>query len=352
MEHGAAAAGGYLFSFGGISNNSIVANAYKFDGSVWESIAPLPEPLINMGVVSDGSFIYIIGGSQNVVNARNTLYRYDPAANTYTALAPANLATKGSGTVFLDGKIYKIAGFPVNAVTKAVEVYTVATDNWQAAADYPASLGDIGCFAQDGFVYCAGGQAFSGEKSAATYRYDPNQDSWSDSAMADLPAPRWKAAAFRYNGMPVLAGGSVADFVSSSAITWSAANNTWTALENLPKARYKTAGAVVDEKVCVIGGSTPEGGFVGSNEVQAYACPATYARITGVALDGASYSVTFEALAQRTYRIERATSLVSADFETIEGVADYDSPSGGFGQFSDPSALEQDRAFYRVRLLP
>ncbi len=64
VDNGAATVGATLYSFGGVSNGALVANAYKFDGTTWTPIAPLPQALSKPAVVSDGTSAYIINWSQ------------------------------------------------------------------------------------------------------------------------------------------------------------------------------------------------------------------------------------------------------------------------------------------------
>lgn len=88
-DNGAATVGNTLYSFGGKNGGAFLANAYKFDGTTWTAIAPLPVDLALPAVVSDGTSVYIIGGFNSVAGFVKTLYRYDPSANTYTTLAPS-----------------------------------------------------------------------------------------------------------------------------------------------------------------------------------------------------------------------------------------------------------------------
>src|SRR5205807_9017064 len=86
-----------------------------------------------------------------------------------------------------------------------VEVYRIATNSWSMAANYPMANHSLMAVALGGYIYGAGGNSFADK----TYRYDPNTDTWDDSAIADLPAGRSAAASGVYNGRWVLAGGDV-----------------------------------------------------------------------------------------------------------------------------------------------
>ena len=57
-----ASVGGNLYSFAGVSNGLVVANSYKFDGTTWTAIAPLPVALEWPVAVTNGTDIYIVGG--------------------------------------------------------------------------------------------------------------------------------------------------------------------------------------------------------------------------------------------------------------------------------------------------
>lgn len=279
LDNGAATVGAIIYSFSGVSNNALTANSYKFDQKSWSAIAPLPEALESPAVVSDGTFVYVMGGNA-FGKIRNTLYRYDPASDSYTLLAPSNVATYGSGGAFLNGKLYKVGGLLdlTGVSSNAVEVYDIGSDSWSSAANYPLSVGFVAVFAHDAFVYGAGGLGNSTLFiTGKTYRYDPAADSWSDSAIADLPATRFSAAVLLDSVGPVLAGGSVAgsslSATSASVIRWGPGTNTWSTLPAMLQRRTRSAGAVLNGTLSVIGGRTPDDAFVGSTDHQVQTCP-------------------------------------------------------------------------------
>ncbi len=61
---------GHIYGFGGFSNGSRIATSYKFDGTTWTTIAPLPVALTGAAAVNDGTNIYVLGGSEFVRNGR------------------------------------------------------------------------------------------------------------------------------------------------------------------------------------------------------------------------------------------------------------------------------------------
>ncbi|PYS99297.1 MAG: hypothetical protein DMF63_11780 [Acidobacteria bacterium] len=282
LDQATAAVGSNLYSFGGVST-AIIANSYKFDGTTWTPIAPLPVALEFPTAVSDGTNIYILGGANTAGTPQTTLYRYNVALDTYTPLASFTTGTWNAAAVYLGGKIYKFAGTgPATASTNVLEIYDVATNTWTAGAPYPLAISFVGAFVRGGFIYGAGGiQSVGSVASAKTYRYDPVANSWDDAAITDLPATRWGAASsitgYGVNNGWVLAGGYVAGTVtaniSTSVTRWNPTTNVWDTLTPMVGERSRTTGAILGGNFYVVGGrSMASSAFVGTNINQKLLC--------------------------------------------------------------------------------
>ncbi len=205
--------GGNMYLFGGVQGGAITAASFKFDGTTWTPIAPLPTAVEFPAAVTDGTNCYILGGALTGTGTpQTTVYRYNVALNTYTTLAPFTTGTWNHSAVYLAGKIYKWCGTgPATASANALEIYDVAFNTWSAGAAYPLLISFTSGWTQGGFIYSAGGiQSVGSLASAKTYRYDPVADTWDDAAIADMPATRWGAATAFYEPDAVLAGGYVA----------------------------------------------------------------------------------------------------------------------------------------------
>ena len=281
LDHATTTVGTNLYVFAGVST-AIIANARKFDGTAWTSIAPVPVALEYPTAVSSGTAAYIVNGVNGTGTTVNTLYRYNPATDTYTTLAPSTTATWNHATAFLNGKIYKIGGYTSAAGTStavnSVEVYDVATNTWTAGTNYPLTQGWMSAFVRGNFIYVGGGiSTVAGSvPSAKTYRYDPATSTWDDAAITDLPAGRWGAASSQTgygveNGW-VLAGGIVGTVGVATVTNWDPAVNSWSDLPSLPQARSRMTGAILGGSFYVIGGRGPAGGFAGTNDNQKLTC--------------------------------------------------------------------------------
>src|SRR5438445_70724 len=137
-----AAQGGNIYTFGGRSAGTPTTAAYKYTPTTdsWSAIAPLSAARYFFSAVSDGTYVYLLGGvNQNGIPTA-TLWRYDPATNTYnTSLPPYTIPTYWHASAYLNGKIYSIAGRRIMGTDFHVEVYTIATNSWSLAVNFPAA---------------------------------------------------------------------------------------------------------------------------------------------------------------------------------------------------------------------
>ena len=265
-----ASVGGNIYSFGGIVNNVAIANAYKYTPATntWTPIASLPAPRGWFSAASDGTYIYLLGGVDQNFTTTATLWRYDPVSNTYnTSLPSYTIPTYFHASAYLNGKIYRIAGRAIGTDFH-VEVYTIATNTWSLAANYPFANHSLMAVALGNYIYAGGGNA-SPDK---TWRYDPSTDTWDDAAVADLPAGRSAAASGAYNGRWLLAGGDVNFAISTSAIAWDPATNTWNNLPNMVQARDYLGGATAGQSFYAVAGNSAPGTPTNDNQQYTETC--------------------------------------------------------------------------------
>ena len=274
---------GNIYSFGGRSNGNYVSNSYKFDGTSWTSIAPLPVAQGGSMATNDGTYIYILGGEDISDRPFNTMYRYNPATNTYTTLTPFFIEVTDGVAVCLGGNIFKMMGDTISASSNAVEIYNIATGTWTFGQGNPfdGRAGFASAFVQGNYIYIAGGR-FLGNTDATTktYRYDTATDTWSDDAIADLPQSRWAAASAFYNNGGVLAGGYIAhgpfhQVPTASAISWDPISNAWITLPDMLGERASFSGTVLGGSFHVVGGGSFASPSSGTNDNQKLTCSPT-----------------------------------------------------------------------------
>ena len=262
-----------LYSFGGVSANKITTQSYRFDGTTWQAIAPLPAPREYSNAVSDGTYIYLLGGLDAFGTRTTSLYRYDPQTDTYRTLRSFSVGRFAPGAVVTNGSIYLVGGI-VNTLGMTSEVYTIATNTWTNISPYPLSVGFISLVARGDYLYGIGGVDGPNVATTKTYRYDPSVNAWNDAAVADLPDTRWGAANALYRDRLLMAGGyvggSVAANISSTALIYSFATDEWTPIEPMQQARARMSGGSMGTGFYSIGGRSSSDTFMGTNSNQRY----------------------------------------------------------------------------------
>ena len=95
--------------------------------------------------VFDGK-LYLMGGYDGR-NPLSSVERYDPAKNTWEAVAPMFTARGGSAAAVVDGKLYVMGGYDGRNRLSSVERFDPARNEWVAMASMALNTG--------AFSFCA-----------------------------------------------------------------------------------------------------------------------------------------------------------------------------------------------------
>src|SRR5687768_14015002 len=152
-------------------------------------------------------------------------------------------------TSVLNGKIYAIGGLDERPLaTTTVNVYNPATNTWAPAAPLPITNHHNAAATAAGNLYAFGGT------SRFTYRYNPEDDSWTHVATMPLGQSLTPAAGV-INDKIYVAGG---DPTGNLLQIFDAATNTWSTGASMTFNRgHHTAGAVINGKFYVCSGRGP-----------------------------------------------------------------------------------------------
>jgi N-acetylneuraminic acid mutarotase len=140
----------------------------------------MPTPRAHLAVVTDGVFVYAIGGDTTQTNsgAVATMERYDPATNAWSALAPMPSPGSFIAAGVLNGAIV-VAGSG-SANSSATDVYDILGNTWRSAPPMPGGRALAAAGVANGGLYLVGG----------TVNGSPAYDTWS---FTRRRAPVWKA---------------------------------------------------------------------------------------------------------------------------------------------------------------
>ena len=210
-------------------------------GGCWSERAPLPRDVYGGAAASDGTYAYVAGGvSFNAFETLDTLYRFDPASNTWTELAPMPQAAFMTSAVYYPptNKIYVFGGADAVSGTNydTTRIYDTMTNSWTTGPPLP----DVRSFmasAYDTFstcMYLVGGYR-TGDVSSAqnqTWSLCPG-GSWI--SKAPIPHAVGGASSWFLNGHMYVAGGRDATGeVLDLCWDFDIAANSWSACDPLP----------------------------------------------------------------------------------------------------------------------
>ncbi|MFN2476536.1 MAG: Kelch repeat-containing protein [Chthoniobacterales bacterium] len=243
-HNGAAVAAGKLYAFGGISRSTFV---YDPINDSWSPVATMLFGHSNtaaVGVINDK--IYVAGGE----TAGNAMEVYDPAANTWTAVAPMRVPRNHCAGGVMDGKFYVVGGRPTAEASTALEVYDPQTNSWSRLASMPTGRSGLAAASVNGELWTVGGEdIFNG----AVEVYNPTTNAWRQ--LPTMPTPRHGIWASIVGNRIYLPGGATEQGYGASG-----ANDVFTVDTKATFANISTRLRVEKEDNVLIGGFIVAGG--------------------------------------------------------------------------------------------
>jgi len=293
-----AAAGGKLYVFGGLAPGWRPKGlVYEYDPATdtWTRKKPMPLAShhvafaeLNGKIYAFGGFVLPPSGPPAWVPIDNA-WEYDPATDTWKALAPMPTRRGSPVAAVVGGKIYVIGGAGLHpgstetAVHPArphralatVEEYDPATNTWRPRSPMPTARNHAAVGAVNGKIYVIGGRIGSAFVSTSSptdlvEEYDPATDQWG-ALKARMPTPRSAVAWGVYGGRIYVAGGEVQNDQFLAAFrafeAYDPATNRWISLPRMPVPRHGLAGAVVGRRLHLVSGDVQSAGAGGNTMV-------------------------------------------------------------------------------------
>ena len=302
-----AAAGGKMYVFAGLipfwKPKGLV---YEYDPSSnhWTKKKPMALPSHHVAfteyhgkIYAFGGFVYPTSGPAAWVPINN-VWEYDPAADTWKALAPMP-SKRGSPVAAVVGdKIYVIGGVSMlpgstetalgfntpQASVGTVEEYDPAENTWRERSPMPTPRNHTTAAAVNGKIYVIGGRVGAAFISAATdiaavEEYDPATDKWSG-PRSRMPTARSALGSGVINGRIYVAGGEFQDphmMATFKAVeAYDPASDSWSIMPSMPVSRHGLAAGVIGNRLILVGGDVQSSGTgvdVSTSEVDALILP-------------------------------------------------------------------------------
>ena len=256
----------------------------------WQLTHDLPTALQDVQVVSDGEFLYSMGGSYldtstDMWTPTGDTWRWSPENNYWWDAGMADLPvplTAGSAC-YMDGRIYYVGGWDGAAsdmehwsFSPDIYIYEIATDTWTTgeAPTHTMALANIACQSASNSVYVFNGYADLDGNGDFINRADGGLD-WTEphTLVYLVDSDGWVEREASSDGVSgsgtgligntiLLAGGFFDDETDPASSGWvtratriyNTVSDSWTSGEWLSTFRSRTAGVVYDDQLCVLGG--------------------------------------------------------------------------------------------------
>jgi N-acetylneuraminic acid mutarotase len=286
-----ATASGKLYVFAGLAPGwKPKALVYELDpaANAWSQKKPMPLASHHVAFASLGDKIYAFGGFKLPDSGPpawepiDNAWEYDPAADSWKALAPMPSKRGAASAAALDGKLYVIGGAGVmpgssetgihparrHMVVGTVEEYDPASNTWRARSQLPTPRNHHVVAAAGNRVWVIGGRigaAFitSGSNTDIVEGYDPAADTWT-TPRERMPTPRSAVAYGVYQDKVIVAGGEFQDSRMLAAFraveAYDPAVNRGSILPSMPNPRHGLAGGVIGERFYAVSGDAQSAG--------------------------------------------------------------------------------------------
>ncbi|SEH65188.1 Serine/threonine protein kinase [Mycolicibacterium rutilum] len=154
----AAVVGDKLVVVGGQNNRQLVPQTEVFDGKSWTQAADIPTPREHLAAVSDGTYVYTVGGRFLSADENSAAFeRFDPVSGNWDRLPDMPTPRGSYGAAFIDGRVVVVGGEEPTRVLATVEMYDIATGKWRTAAPINTPVHGQVVAAVGSAVYCIGG---------------------------------------------------------------------------------------------------------------------------------------------------------------------------------------------------
>ncbi|MCV7301062.1 protein kinase [Mycobacterium barrassiae] len=147
-----------LVVVGGQDNKQLVTQTEVFDGESWTSGPDMPTPREHLAAVSDGVYMYTVGG--RVLSADENLgafERFDPVAGKWDKLDDMPTPRGSYGAALVDGRIVAVGGEEPTRVLPTVEMFDISTGKWTTQAPINTPVHGQVVAAVENTVYTIGG---------------------------------------------------------------------------------------------------------------------------------------------------------------------------------------------------
>ncbi len=184
------------WSSAGRTTKQLVPQTEVFDGESWKQAADLPTPREHLAAVSDGAYVYTVGGRFLSSDKNSAAFeRFDPESGNWEKLVDMPTPRGSFGAAYIDGRIVAVGGEEPTRVLATAEMYDIADGKWTTVAPMPTPRHAEVVAAVGSTLYCIGGA----DRPTHEGPVRPSRP-WTRIASASLPVSLFVSAAVAQHG--------------------------------------------------------------------------------------------------------------------------------------------------------
>jgi DNA-binding CsgD family transcriptional regulator len=154
-----------------------IVEAYSPTNDGWRTVAALPQPVSGGLALSDGSFLYLLGGWDGE-QYLDVNYVYDVGADSWRPLSPLPHARAFAAGSAVTGSIYVVGGYDGVEELSLCHFLDVGTGEWNVCPDMLLPRAGAGAAVVLNKLYVIGGGLDSRSEVAFSEVFDPNGATW------------------------------------------------------------------------------------------------------------------------------------------------------------------------------
>ena len=169
---------GFLYFVGGGRNQLRAVRKYNPDTNQWHEVCPLSSPRSGVCAVTDGSYLYAIGGIDETGQYLNIVERFDPRKNAWENLPPMLARRANAGGAAIKQRLFVFGGLHQDSRDRdSCEVFDPATDMWSSIPSQFIQSKPTSAVSFKGKIYVFTADAGLSE-SEKFQVYDADQNQW------------------------------------------------------------------------------------------------------------------------------------------------------------------------------
>jgi N-acetylneuraminic acid mutarotase len=222
-----------IYCIGGMGRNASSSElkganeVYDPATNTWETKSPMPTPRYQMQAHVVNGKIYLIGGSYPSMSLKYNINEvYDPETDTWTTAAPMPTGVGSYASAVVGNKIYVLEGTPSYNIAifyNQTQIYDTEKNQWSIGTPYSKSWYKASAGATTGAYAPVRIYVFD---EAATYIYDPQNDTWAEGAA--IPTVRAFEGVVAVNDTFYAVGGKIMPTEPIGAMSSSPVNEQYT----------------------------------------------------------------------------------------------------------------------------